>query len=71
MTKSIENLVSFPVNAQRNSFFGALLPFFYIGTLTQRTPPFSVVNINETVYDAAIVETNLLSRNITLGYINI
>ena len=24
MTKSIENLVSFPVNAQRNSFFGAL-----------------------------------------------
>ncbi|MCI9664955.1 MAG: hypothetical protein HFI46_13940 [Lachnospiraceae bacterium] len=24
MTKTIENLVSFPVNAQRNSFFGAL-----------------------------------------------
>lgn len=24
MAKSIENIVSFPVNAQRNSFFGAL-----------------------------------------------
>ncbi len=24
MTKTIENLVSFPVNAQRNSFFGPL-----------------------------------------------
>ena len=31
MTKSIENLVSFPVNAQRNSFFGALSSILLYG----------------------------------------
>ena len=71
MTKSIENIVSFPVNAQRNSFLELFLPFFYIGMLTQRTRPFSVENTNATVYDAAVAETNLLSINNTLRYINI
>ena len=52
-------------------FLERFLPFFYIGTLTQRIPPFSVENINGTVYGAAVVETNLLSISITLRYINI
>ena len=68
MIKSIENLVPFPVNAQRNSFFGALSS---IGTLTRKTPLFSVANTNVTVYGAAVMETNLLSISITFKYINI
>lgn len=41
MTKSIENLVSFPVNAQRNSFFGALSSILlYRNAYTEDTPFF-------------------------------
>ena len=41
MTKSIENLVSFPVNAQRNSFFGALSSILlYRNAYTENTPVF-------------------------------
>ena len=41
MTKSIENLVSFPVNAQRNSFFGALSSILlYRHAYTEDTPFF-------------------------------
>ena len=52
-------------------FLVPFLPFFYIGTLTQKTPPFSVENTNVTVYDAAVVGKNFLFINITLRYINI
>ena len=39
MTKSIENIVSFPVNAQRNSFFGALSSILlYRNAYTEDTP---------------------------------
>ena len=41
MIKSIENLVSFPVNAQRNSFFGALSSILlYRDAYTEDTPFF-------------------------------
>lgn len=41
MTKSIENIVSFPVNAQRNSFFGALSSILlYRNAVTEDTPFF-------------------------------
>ena len=41
MTKSIENIVSFPVNAQRNSFFGALSSILlYRNAYTEDTPFF-------------------------------
>lgn len=41
MTKSIEGLVSFPVNAQRNSFFGALSSILlYRNAYTEDTPFF-------------------------------
>lgn len=41
MTKSIENIVSFPVNAQRNSFFGALSSILlYRNAFTEDTPFF-------------------------------
>lgn len=41
MTKRIENLVSFPVNAQRNSFFGALSSILlYRNAYTEDTPFF-------------------------------
>lgn len=41
MIKSIENLVSFPVNAQRNSFFGALSTILlYRNAYTEDTPFF-------------------------------
>ena len=52
-------------------FLELFLPFFYIGMLTRRIPPFSVENTSATVYDAAAAETNPLSINITLRYINI
>lgn len=52
-------------------FFAPFLPFSYIGMLTQRTPLSSVANTSVAVHDAAIVEMNLLSINITLKYINI
>lgn len=41
MTKNIENIVSFPVNAQRNSFFGALSSILlYRDAYTEDTPFF-------------------------------
>ncbi len=41
MTKNIQNLVSFPVNAQRNSFFGALSSILlYRNAYTEDTPFF-------------------------------
>ena len=41
MTKSIENLLSFPVNAQRTSFFGALSSILlYRNAYTEDTPFF-------------------------------
>lgn len=41
MTNSIENIVSFPVNAQRNSFFGALSSILlYRNAYTEDTPFF-------------------------------
>lgn len=41
MTKKIENLVSFPVDAQRNSFFGALSSILlYRNAFTEDTPLF-------------------------------
>ncbi len=41
MTKNIENVVSFPVNAQRNSFFGALSSILlYRNAYTEDTPFF-------------------------------
>lgn len=41
MTKNIENIVSFPVNAQRNSFFGALSSILlYRDAYTEETPFF-------------------------------
>lgn len=41
MTKNIENIVSFPVNAQRNSFFGALSSILlYRNAYTEETPFF-------------------------------
>ena len=41
MTKSIDDLVPFPVNAQRNSFFGALSSILlYRGAYTEDTPFF-------------------------------
>lgn len=41
MIKNIENLISFPVNAQRNSFFGALSSILlYRGAYTEETPFF-------------------------------
>ena len=41
MIKNIENLVSFPVNAQRNSFFGALSSILlYMDAYTEDTPFF-------------------------------
>ena len=64
MTKNIENIVSFPVNAQRNSFF-------YIVTLTQRKRHFSAENSSVTAYGAAIAGTTLLSVSTTLIYISI
>ena len=71
MTKNIENLLSFPVMHKGTLFLERFLPFSYIGTHTQRTPPFSVENTNATVYDAAVAEVTLLSISITLRYINI
>ena len=41
-----------------------------IPKITQRTPRFTVENINGTVYSAAVVERNLLSRSITLNTTN-
>lgn len=41
MTKSIDDLVPFPVNAQRNSFFGALSSILlYRVAYTEDTPLF-------------------------------
>lgn len=72
MIKNIENIVSFPVNAQRNSFFGALSSILlYRNAYTEDTPFFSAANTNVTVYGAAAVETNLLSISTTFNYINI
>lgn len=71
MTKQIENIVSFPVNAQRNSFFGALSSILLYRNAYTEDTPFSAANTNVTVYDAAVVGTNLLSINITFKYINI
>lgn len=40
MAKKIENLVSFPVNAQRNSFFWALSSILLYRNAYTEAPPF-------------------------------
>ena len=58
MTKCIEGLVSFPVDAQRNTFLGALSSILlYRNAYTEETP-FSAANTSATVYGAAVVKQN-------------
>lgn len=47
--KNIENIVSFPVNAQRNSFFGALSSILLYRDAYTEDTPFSAASINTTV----------------------
>lgn len=71
MIKRIENIVPSLSTHRETRFLALFHPFFYIGTLTQKTPLCSAANTNATVCDAAGAKTNLLSTGIIFGYISI
>ena len=71
MTKSIENLVSFPVNAQRNSFFGALSSILlYRNAYTEDTLFFCGKHQCNCIQCGGCENESFINKH-TLRYINI
>lgn len=67
----MEGLVSFPVNAQRNSFFGALSSILLYRNAYTEDTPFFCGRFQRDCIRCGSCDKNLFSTNITLKYINI
>lgn len=70
MTKNIDNLVSFPVNAQRNTFFGALSSILLYRNAYTEDTPFFCGKHQSFCKQCAIAKTNLLWISTTLKHIS-